>query len=120
MLFRYRWTGYQPLGALKQLPSLGTFHKWIQQNLLYNHVMGGHPYIDDETGDFDKCGSGHQQFDSWLGLVSQYNANLTRGRELWRKSQLQGLVKALSTQAVFYYHEGQLLGQMAVRVTQAT
>ena len=69
---------------LKQLPSLGTFHKWMQQNLLYNHVMGGHPYIDDETGDFDKCGSGHQQFDSWLGLVSQYNANLTRGREVAR------------------------------------
>ena len=80
---------------LKQLPSLGAFHKWMQQNLLFNHVMGGHPYSTDEETNFDKNGSDHEHLSLWVRLVCRYNENLTRGRESWSEEQLQALLVLL-------------------------
>lgn len=97
---------------LKQLPSLGAFHKWMQQNLLFNHVMGGHPYSTDDETNFDKSGSDHEHFPLWLRLICRYNENLTRGRESWSEGQLQALVSVSSSHSVFYCVDGQLLGHI--------
>ena len=106
---------------LKQLPSLGTFHKWMRQNLLYNHVMGGHPYSTDDEADFDKSGPDHEHFPLWLGLVSRYNENLTRGRESWNVDHLRALTQAPSSHGIFYCAHQQLLGHVIlVKVDDAT
>ena len=97
---------------LKQLPSLGAFHKWMQQNLLYNHVMGGHPYATDDEKNFDKNGADHEQFPLWISLVCRYNENLTRGRESWCKDHLQALATANASHTIFYCINEQLLGHV--------
>jgi transcriptional regulator with XRE-family HTH domain len=106
---------------LKQLPSLGAFHKWMQQNLSFNHVMGGHPYSTDNETDFDKSGADHSCFERWLSLVCRYNENLTRGREIWSQERLLALASASSSQCIFYSVDDQLLGHVIlVRIDDQT
>lgn len=110
-----------PTYELKQLPSLGAFHKWVQQNLLYNHVMGGHPYASDSAGQFDKSVPGQAPDRRWLRLVSRYTENLTRGRENWDEQALSALACAPSSHSVFYSADEQLLGHLImVRVSDDT
>lgn len=97
---------------LKHLPSLGVFHNWMRKNLLYNHVMGGHPYSTDDEANFDKSGSDHEQCPLWLRLVCRYNENLTRGRESWCEAHLQAMVSAPSSHSIFYSVDQQLLGHV--------
>ena len=95
---------------LKQLPSLSTFHKLMRQNLLYNHVMGGHPYAENDDMEFDKCFFDHPLSYRWLSLACRYNQNLTRGREAWSEQQLWELASRPSSHSVFYHADDQLLG----------
>ncbi|MEP4148287.1 MAG: helix-turn-helix transcriptional regulator [Halioglobus sp.] len=95
---------------LKQLPSLSAFHKWMRQNLLYNHVMGGHPYANNDDMEFDKCSIDHPLSSRWLNLSCRYNQNLTRGREAWSEQHLWQLASRPSSHCVFYHADDQLLG----------
>lgn len=95
---------------LKQLPSLSAFHKWMRQNLLYNHVMGGHPYANNDDMEFDKCAFDHPLSPRWLSLACRYNQNLTRGRETWSEQHLCQLASRPSSHCVFYHADEQLLG----------
>jgi transcriptional regulator with XRE-family HTH domain len=97
---------------LKQLPSLGAFHKWMAQNLLFNHVMGGHPYSADDEINYDKSDADHKDLPLWLRLICRYNENLTRGRELWSEAQLKALVTHASSHSIFYSVDRQLLGHV--------
>ena len=106
---------------VRQLPSLASFHKWMGQHLQYNHVMGGHPYVDGDDGDFDKCGATHEHFPDWAELVCSYNRNLTRGRERWTPGGIQALIESNSSESLFYTQHGQLLGHLImVRVDDST
>lgn len=99
---------------LKQLPSLAAFHKWMGQHLQYNHVMGGHPYVDSADASFEKCGSAHEFFPDWADLVCSYNHNLTQGRESWTPGLIASLSQAGSSEAIFYSRCRQLLGHLII------
>lgn len=97
---------------VKQLPSLDSFHKWMGQHLQYNHVMGGHPYVDGGDGDFEKCGPAHDDFSSWAQLVCRYTGSLTQGREKWSVEMITRLTATESSDAVFYTCIRQLIGHL--------
>ncbi len=97
---------------LRQLPSLSAFHKWTRQNLVFNHVMGGHPYVDDRAGAFDVVDPGSEYFSRHIELASIYIANLTRGRERWPVERLAALAGAGSSHSRFFVAGRQVLGHL--------
>ncbi|WP_144213426.1 helix-turn-helix domain-containing protein [Shewanella donghaensis] len=106
---------------LKQLPSINSFLKMMGQQLNYNHVMGAHPYISQDTISFDKLSKNADEAESMYGWIANYHTNLTKGREIWSKCFIKSLAQADSTDVSFYLVDGLLAGHIfIIKVSEPT
>ncbi|WP_153913628.1 helix-turn-helix domain-containing protein [Shewanella sp. TC10] len=106
---------------LKQLPSIDSFFKMIDQQLNYNHLMGAHPYISQDTISFDKLTKNADEAENMYGWIANYHTNLTKGREVWSKDFIKSLANVDSTEVTFYLVNGLLAGHIfIIKVSEAT
>ncbi|ARD21506.1 helix-turn-helix domain-containing protein [Shewanella japonica] len=106
---------------LKQLPSLDSFNKMIEQQFHYNHVMGAHPYISQDTVSFDKLCKQADEAEQMYGWIANYHSNLTKGREFWTQDFIKALAEKDSTEVSFYLVNGILAGHIfIVKVSENT
>jgi hypothetical protein len=91
---------------------MAAFHKFMGDSLVFNHVMGGHPYFDHEGEDFNKVAEPDAAFPGWPRWVCNYQRNLTRGRENWDADWLRELAARSGSRTLLYMQEDVLGGHM--------
>lgn len=106
---------------LKQLPSMSAFQQMLAQQTNYNHLMGAHPYIPQDTLNFERLNKHCDNLAQKLTWVCHYHNNLTRQREPWTAEFLSQLISSPSTEVLFYQIDDVLMGHsIYVRVSEET
>ncbi|NRB36926.1 MAG: helix-turn-helix transcriptional regulator [Pseudomonadales bacterium] len=98
---------------IKQLTTLCSFEKMLDQTLEFPHVLGSHPYADKRLN-YERQAVSAENVQMLAGAIVSFQSNLSRRRDIWDKEKIAELLCHASTYAVLYQVKAVLAGHSVV------